>query len=377
MSFLKLKSSLCVLCILLPLSVWADAVIPYSGSLYSQGKPVSRSTPIKMGFALYQGAPTFDEGPTESARRSSVSTAGTRVWMSWVGDENVVQTTSDVYVRQGRFLAHVGEVLDQGLHRPMADLVLDAQPLYLVVWILPDESDSASIRRLPPQRLQSVPHAVTARRATDFEIKGDLQVDGSLHMGNGTTRPSISMDTPGSSNIPHGWSSRGTYIEMGEGVHNGERVGGDGTAKINMSYTGDGFGYTGTGRLEDGIPSGGFWRYQHDSRDVYTSSSVSIDGALNLQSNLHFQGQGPNLSSKGHVWVGGLLIQWGQKRFSGIETTDTFSRSFPNEVFVVVGNSADASTGTNATVSKNSLHRLNLHKSLTNARTISWIAIGR
>jgi hypothetical protein len=132
-----------------------------------------------MGFALYTGAPEFDEAAQRSSNPTNPTTATLR-WISWIGEEDSAQTTSDVHVRQGRFLAHVGEVLNADIHKPLSNVVFDQTPLYLVIWVLPNETDPTSIRRLPPQTLQTVPHAVTAKQATNFTVTQTLTINGNL-----------------------------------------------------------------------------------------------------------------------------------------------------------------------------------------------------
>ena len=174
----KLESILFIKLILLfSTSIWADSVIPYSGTLHTQGKPVSQSTPIKMGFALYTESPTFQEDQLLSTTPVNTST---RRWTSWTGDQAIATPTVDIYVRNGRFLANLGEVIDSNLHQGLSDSVFDQVPLYLVIWVLADSEDPESLHRLPPQKLNTVPHAVTAKRATSFEVSGNVSVGGDL-----------------------------------------------------------------------------------------------------------------------------------------------------------------------------------------------------
>ena len=243
---------------------------------------MSQSVPVQMAFALYTDKEGLD------ASLPSAAPAANRVWTSWVSTEgedatvtpgshsdNVVDDTISVAVRNGRFLVHLGEALANDIENSQIEILdsnFDHATLYVVTWVAQEvDGDGYNVFRLPPQKLGKVPHAVTAQRANGFEIKGDLQIDGKLYMGNGTTRPSISIDTPSSGD---NWTKQGTFIEIGESVDSGSR------AKMNMSYVGVGYGYTGAGILEDGIPSGGYWRFDYNSRDIHTYSDVYISGKL-------------------------------------------------------------------------------------------------
>lgn len=152
------------------------SVIPYSGQLFSHGKPVSQDEPVPMAFALYSG----DLSPLPASPAAAPEQAGTltRRWTSWPVEADqepeaastVGQAqTVGVAVRKGRFLVHLGG----GQQRPLQDSVFDHESLYVVAWVW----NGSGIFRLPPQRLNAVPHAVTAKRATHFEVTGTLTAD--------------------------------------------------------------------------------------------------------------------------------------------------------------------------------------------------------
>ena len=106
--FKKMKQSFLILLCLLPALSWAQSqsVIPYAGTLYSQGQPISQSDPIMMGFALYSGSPTFENTTTTIPNNQA-----TRLWVSWSGDqEDTVTRNVKVGVRNGRFLVNLGEI---------------------------------------------------------------------------------------------------------------------------------------------------------------------------------------------------------------------------------------------------------------------------
>ena len=184
-------SRILLLFLLLPTLALAQApstsVIPYSGTLFSQGKPVSQSAPVQMAFALYTDTTGLDAGQTDAAP------AANRVWSSWgAGDlvlpgspaDNIADGTVSVQVRNGRFLIHLGEALADDLENSqteIADSVFNNTSLYVVTWVAQEvEGGGYSTFRLPPQKLETVPHAVTAKRANGFEVTGDLTVDGRL-----------------------------------------------------------------------------------------------------------------------------------------------------------------------------------------------------
>ena len=142
----------------------STSVIPYQGTLFSQGKPVSQSAPVRMAFALYTDTTNLTVGQTDEAPSTH------RVWASW-GEGNVVGLgqTIPVQVRNGRFLVHLGE---EG-QSPLADSVFDQRPLSVVAWVVNGNGEF----RLPPQTLEKVPHAVTAERAHDFNVGGRSKCD--------------------------------------------------------------------------------------------------------------------------------------------------------------------------------------------------------
>ena len=73
-------------------------------------------------------------------------------------------------MRNGRFFVHLGDTGQETL----SDTVFDEETLYVVTWVVNDDD---VVYRLPPQELRTVPHAVTAKRAIEFEVKESLTVD--------------------------------------------------------------------------------------------------------------------------------------------------------------------------------------------------------
>jgi hypothetical protein len=137
----------------------STSVIPYSGTLFSQGKPVSQSAPVQMAFALYTDTTGLDAGQTDAAP------AANRVWTSWgaptsQGSAVNADRAVGISVRNGRFLVHLGEE-GQSL---LAKSIFDARTLSVIAWVV----NSNGIFRLPPQALTNVPHAVTAERSIEL-----------------------------------------------------------------------------------------------------------------------------------------------------------------------------------------------------------------
>lgn len=192
--------TLALLCLTAALS-WAQeqpqpaeptSVIPYQGTLFSQGKPVSQTDPVKMAFAIYSDSAGLDAGASADAP------ALHRKWTSWSSTENVddvvnADKTIDVQVRNGRFLAHLGE--EEHGQQPLKDSTFTpASPVddfYVVTWVV---KDSGGVFRLPPQKLGKVPHAVTANIATSFEIHGNPKERGKIKVDSFTVTPG---NTPG------------------------------------------------------------------------------------------------------------------------------------------------------------------------------------
>ena len=201
MFFFELRRLFFAFLCLIPTLTWAQSksVIPYSGSLYSQGKPISQNEAVNMGFALY----AFDDGTSSESignqfTNQTQAPASNLVWTSW---QNLYTETGEfqapteainvtasvpVYVRNGAFLVHLGDST-QGSQPSLYDSIFSlysenlaadgsvesrtAKVLYLVIWVQPDPT--ADPKRLPPQKLNTVPHAITARQAVDFEVKGE------------------------------------------------------------------------------------------------------------------------------------------------------------------------------------------------------------
>jgi hypothetical protein len=198
----KISSTLLILSVihLAPALSWAQAqpteptsVIPYQGTLFSQGKPVSQSTPVQMAFALYTDKSGLSAGST------NVAPGANRIWTSWVSTEgenetvtpgshtdDVVDDTISVMVRSGRFLVHLGEALADDAENTQVEIPdreFDNVTLYVITWVAQEvDGGGYNVFRLPPQKLETVPHAVTAKRANGFEVMGKLEVSGATEL---------------------------------------------------------------------------------------------------------------------------------------------------------------------------------------------------
>ena len=191
-----MRSRLLAFLILLPTLALAQApstsVIPYSGTLFSQGKPVSQDSDVLMAFALYSGdavialpAGSINEAPDVALADENPSY--NRLWTSWTTEDGAASQLSSltgdnpdtvgVKVRNGRFLVHLGASGQTAL----PNSVFDQRPLYVVTWVV----NASGVFRLPPQALDKVPHAVTAERANSFEVMGDLRFEGDLYTRDG------------------------------------------------------------------------------------------------------------------------------------------------------------------------------------------------
>ena len=209
-----MKHFLLLSLIFLPSLVSAQntSVIPYSGTLFSEGKPVSQNNAVQMAFALYSDIENLDTGATDEVPHIG------RLWTSWTSTDGADDTVDDTktigtFVRNGRFLVHLG---DTGQNQTeLTDSIFDTQPLYVVAWIVKNSGQN-TVFRLSPQKLEKVPHAITAERANSFEVKGDLTVQGQL------------------------WANRGVRVSGGVLSIINDGLEGQGDNKTHFSYPSNG-----------------------------------------------------------------------------------------------------------------------------------------
>jgi hypothetical protein len=263
---------LLILFFLTPCTSWAQAqstsVIPYSGTLFSQGKPVSQDNDVLMAFALYTGDVelALSSEPSESAPDTSLnveSPAFDRLWTSWETENGTAEILSDltlnnphivgVKVRNGRFLVHLGASGQESL----PNTIFDQRPLYVVTWIV----NGSGVFRLPPQKLETIPHAVTAERANSFEVMENLTVVGTTRM-----RGKVVLDPP----VP--WPANESTLQINNHHGSGPTLFGySGANGISYNYL--------RGRTDLGDRS-----YVHGRFDV--EGRLVVGGEITLSSNL-------------------------------------------------------------------------------------------
>ena len=153
---------------------------------------MSQDSDVLMAFALYTGdvINALPAGATNAAPDAALaeeSPSYNRLWTSWATEDGALSELSNltvdnpdavgVKVRNGRFLVHMGAAGQTAL----PDSTFDQRPLYVVTWVV----NGSGVFRLPPQKLDKVPHAVTAERANSFDVMGDLSVEGTLQVDGG------------------------------------------------------------------------------------------------------------------------------------------------------------------------------------------------
>jgi hypothetical protein len=92
-----------------------------------------------------------------------------------------------------------------------------------------------------------------------------LEVNGNIKTTDNRSLPNLVLDSISSGD---NWSDQGAYISLGES-------GALGSAAMHITYTGDGYGYTGAGTVTNGIPAGGYWRYHYNTQNIYSPSTVT------------------------------------------------------------------------------------------------------
>ena len=129
----SLLSLLSLLCASIALAQ-PTSVIPYAGSLYSQGRPVSQPEPVSMAFALYteEGVIAF----TDVANSSPTAPPLGRLWTSWESGSEASDVTgapaTPVTVRNGAFFVHLGA--EQG-HVPVPPTAFESAA-HVVTWVI-------------------------------------------------------------------------------------------------------------------------------------------------------------------------------------------------------------------------------------------------
>lgn len=129
---------------------------------------MSQTDDVKMAFAIYSDDTGLTAGPFPVAPSGDA-----RKWTSWDStgegrDDVDSDKTIGVQVRNGRFLVNLGEAGEQ---QPLSDLIFDDPKLYVVTWVVRSDQE---IYRLPPQKIERVPYAISALRVRQrvlYQIK--------------------------------------------------------------------------------------------------------------------------------------------------------------------------------------------------------------
>ncbi|MBL4587146.1 MAG: hypothetical protein JKX84_08850, partial [Flavobacteriales bacterium] len=78
--------------------------------------------------------------------------------------------------------------------------------------------------------------------------------------------PNIVLNSTGSGN---NWTSQGAYISIGES-------GALGSASLHMTYRGDGYGFIGSGTVNNAEPGASYLRFDYNANNIYTPDNLSI-----------------------------------------------------------------------------------------------------
>ncbi len=113
-----------------------------------------------------------------------------------------------------------------------------------------------------------------------IDTTGNITNIGNISNTANASQPYLVLDSVGTGDD---WTAQGAYISIGEG-------GALGSASMHITYTGNGYGYTGAGTVTSGIPAGGYWRYTYNTQNIYTPGSVQIGSNLDVDGNLNVTG---------------------------------------------------------------------------------------
>jgi len=159
-------------------------------------------------------------------------------------------------------------------------------------------------------------------------ISGNLVVDGNIQTTPNRALPYIVLDSISSGD---NWNSQGAYISIGES-------GGLGSASMHMTYRGDGYGFIGSGAVVNGVPGYSYLRFDYNSKEIYTDSSITASSFLyssderlktniqplqdSLSNILQLEGISFNWKENGQANIG-LIAQDVEKVFPELVSTDS------------------------------------------------------
>jgi hypothetical protein len=261
-------------------------VVPYEGVLDVDGAPYTGFLDFK--FTLYD-APT----------------GGNAVWTEeWTQSQNRA-----IQVFGGRFAAALGSYDDGGL-RALADVIADADPIYLGVQVKHTaEGDDGWVALNGRQRLNPVPYALWSTKSTDLEVGHDLDVSRNTTVGGtldvtGNTTLGGTLGVAGATTIHNNATVTGTATVVGAatfnnnvGISGSETVTGGATissgAVVNGGLTvNNGTTINGGATVNSGLVNTSTLNQRgniaNDQGDVTIADSFTVTGQTNLNGYVTF-----------------------------------------------------------------------------------------
>ncbi|MEO1271120.1 MAG: hypothetical protein AAFX99_23765 [Myxococcota bacterium] len=175
-SYLTLAVAVCF-------GAFAGAVLTAGLDALADGDPTTDTVPRVIS---YQGQLELN-GVAVNASGPSAIPIRFDLYNSREGGNPVYTQELRLDVFQGRFTTALGPFGDEGAS--IADVVQAADALYLGMTLMNDvDNEQDDVTLANRQQLQTSPHALWSRYATNFDVASDLRVGGSLSVGTG--RPS-------------------------------------------------------------------------------------------------------------------------------------------------------------------------------------------